>query len=211
MRQEWDRFWAHQKGDVKGVSWSKKRIQNILDSYVHPGLKVLDAGCGSGYFSQYFIARGCETYTLDYSQDALNLAKKITKGSSQEYICADLLDEAFAKDNRARFDIIFSDGLFEHFSQKEQDRILKNFKQMEKSNGKTITFVPNKYTLWRVLQPFYMPGIKERPFSLSNLLALYRRNSFKIEAFGGINVLPVSVSPESLGRWFGMLVYCIGE
>ena len=42
----------------------------------------LDAGCGSGFFSAWFIARGCRTYSLDYSEEALEMARKATDGRS---------------------------------------------------------------------------------------------------------------------------------
>ena len=182
----------------------------ILNKHVSPGLQVLDAGCGSGFFSQYFILNGCQTHSLDYSPEALSLTRELTQGKARDYVCVDLMDSGFASKNAGRFDIIFSDGLFEHFSAVEQDRIFMNFKEMKKDSGEIITFVPNRYTAWRVLQPFYMPGIKERPLSLSGLRGLYERNSCKVKESGGINVLPISGSPEFLGRWFGMLVYCVG-
>lgn len=210
MRKEWDSFWS-QKDPAEGhISWSKRRIMATLDRYLTPGLRVLDAGCGSGFFSHYFILRGCETYCLDYSPEALNLTRTSTQGRAKDYMCVNLLDETFANNNAGRFDVIFSDGLFEHFTDAEQDRIFMNFRKMKKKGGKIITFVPNKYTLWWILQPFYMPGIKEQPLSVTELSGLYERNSCRVEDSGGLNVIPVAFSPEFLGRWFGMLVYCVG-
>lgn len=210
MRKEWDSFWSSKDSRTGPASWSKRRMVAILDKYACPGLRVLDAGCGSGFFSRYFILKGCETYSLDYSQEALNLTREFTQGKARDYVCADLLDVGFADRHAGRFDIIFSDGLFEHFSSVEQGQIFTNFKKMKKDGGKIITFVPNRYTAWRVLQPFYMPGIKEQPLSSSELVGLYGRNSCKVEEYGGINVLPIGSSPEFLGRWLGMLVYCVG-
>ena len=208
MSYEWDNFWLKQH-DIK-VSWSKKRIIKILEKYVATEMKVLDAGCGSGFFSKYFIDRGCETYSLDFSEQALELARKMTSDKSEQYLCEDLLNEEFALRNESKFDVIFSDGLFEHFNTEEQNRLFSNFLIMNK--GYIITFVPNKYTLWRMLQPFYMHGIKERPFSLSELSDLYERNECTVVERGGLNVLPIKTSPDaSLGRYFGMLVYCVGN
>jgi cyclopropane fatty-acyl-phospholipid synthase-like methyltransferase len=211
MYQKWNAYWVTKTAQLNNTSWSKRRIQGILDRYLRQGLCVLDAGCGSGFFSEYFLSRDCDTYCLDYSPEALNLTRQLTKGRATGYIRTDLLEPSFAEDNKERFHLIFSDGLFEHFSAQEQDRIFTNFKKVKREGGIIITFVPNRYTLWRALQPLYMPGIKEQPLSLSELLGLYRRNSCTIKESGGINVLPIGPSPEFLGKWFGMLVYCIGE
>jgi SAM-dependent methyltransferase len=207
MSSKWDKFW-HSQSDVK-YSWSKKRIVRILDKYSQSGMKVLDAGCGSGFFSSYFIHKGCDTYSLDLSEQALALTKKLTSNGSKKYLCENLLDGRFAAKYSKNFDVIFSDGLFEHFNKTDQNRVFNNFVTMSK--GYIITFVPNKYTLWRILQPFYMRGIKEKPFSMAELLMLYRGNGYNVLSCGGINVLPVKVSPEKLfGKSFGMLLYCVG-
>ncbi len=210
MREEWDGFWSKKNPQVGRASWSKRRMLNILDRYMRPGLRVLDAGCGSGFFSQYFVHRGGETYCLDYSSEALNLTRKVTAGKAKEYLRVNLLENDFVNKYKKEFDIIFTDGLLEHFSSQDQEAIFVSFMKMKKEDGIIITFVPNRYTLWRILQPIYMPGIKEEPISLSKLLRLYRNNSCEVGECGGLNVLPFRLSPEPLGRWFGMLVYCVG-
>jgi len=51
MRNEWNNFWiSDQSKQFTKVSWSKRRIMNILDCYVKTEMIVLDAGCGSGFF-----------------------------------------------------------------------------------------------------------------------------------------------------------------
>ena len=53
--QDWNRFWSRRESQQFGeVSWSKRRILNVLDPYSRKGQSALDAGCGSGFFSNYF-------------------------------------------------------------------------------------------------------------------------------------------------------------
>jgi len=40
---------------------------------IQPGVKVLDAGCGTGRNSIYLANKGCEVHALDFSEVALNL------------------------------------------------------------------------------------------------------------------------------------------
>ena len=210
---KWDRFWnTNRSSRFTKISWSKRRIIFILNRYVRKGIDVLDAGCGSGFFSAFFISCGCNTFCLDYSKTALEIAREHTKNSAKKYILGDLLDDNLVKAYTNRFDLIFTDGLFEHFSVSEQDRISNNFKLMKKKGGKIITFVPNRFTLWTLIRPFYLPGIKEKPFTIERLKKLHRKNGFEIDEWGGINVIPAKYSPDMLiGKHMGMLIYCVGH
>jgi SAM-dependent methyltransferase len=213
VETNWDQFWEkHRGGRFTEVSWSKRRILSALQSYVHRGDRVLDAGCGSGFFSAYFVAQGCETYSLDYSQESLSIARDKTGGRSRAYLCRDLLDPALATEYAGRFDLVFSDGLFEHFAAAEQDVILHHMKALTVPEGSIVTFVPNVWSPWSLVRPFLMPGIAEEPFTRQRLLDLYGRNECRVRESGGINVLPFRYSPEALlGSRFGMLLYAIGR
>jgi 2-polyprenyl-3-methyl-5-hydroxy-6-metoxy-1,4-benzoquinol methylase len=203
MDKEWDSFWENKREPV--CSWSKKRILNILDRYVAPGMKVLDAGCGTGFFSAFFISRGCSVYCVDHSEKALSLAKRVTCHKAKDYIKADISRQKID----TVFDIIFTDGLLEHYSAEGQDRIMINMKAMKDDKGYMINFVPNRYSLWSIARPFLM-RIKESPFVMKDLVDLHGRNGLNIVSSGGISVLPFRVSPERFfGRSFGMLLYCV--
>jgi len=213
LQSEWNHFWNNNKdGQFTKTSWSKRRIIVILNRYVRRDINVLDAGCGSGFFSAYFISRACNTFCLDYSPTALEIAKEQTKGGAQEYILGDLLDDGLLRTYKGHFDIIFTDGLFEHFSDGEQARISSNFKAMKKQNGKIITFVPNRFTWWTLIRPFFLSGIQEKPFTMGRLKQLHQKNGFTIDEWGGINVIPFKYSPDLLvGKHIGMLLYCVGH
>lgn len=207
----WNNFWEVQSYDrLKKASFSKQRMMNLLGKYLKPGMRVLDAGCGSGFFSHYFIEQGCETYTLDYSEDALRLARELTENKSAGYLKEDLLDPLFATKYANSFDLIFSDGLFEHFVQKDQCRIMDNFVAAKSADGVIATFVPNLLTWWTPVRPFLMPGIEETPFTLDSLKNLHSESS--VVECGGINVVPFWLSPDRLlGGKFGMLIYCFAR
>lgn len=208
--KHWDNYWGlEQTKRFTKVSWSKKRIINILDPYVKESKTALDAGCGSGFFSQYFCARGLKTAALDYSQQALDLAKQATDGRAR-LIKHDLVKDPLSNVTDEKFDIIFTDGLMEHFSFTDQDAIFQNFKSVLSEKGKIVTFVPNRFSPWELIRPFFMPGIEEKPFVLKELLQLNQRNGLQVVARGGINTIPFAFSPDKiLGSWFGMLLFTV--
>lgn len=210
-RENWDSFWKkNTESRFTKLSWSKIRIMKLLDAILKPGMSALDAGCGSGFFSHYFLSRGCKTYTLDYSQDALNIARGKTADKCTAYLRRDLLDPDFGEEYKGTFDVIFTDGLFEHFTETDQQKIIGNFRRAKNDTGLITTFVPNKYSWWEVIRPLVMPGIHEEPFTMASLLKLH--DSMEIVKKGGINVFPIAISPDRmLGPGCGMLLYCFAK
>ncbi len=207
-RNFWEGFWKRRRNaDID--SWAKRRMIGIVSNYARNGDSVLDAGCGSGFFSSYFISSGCNVYSLDYSEQALLAAKKNTDNKASSYIKGDILDEGVPSSIGRRFDVIFTDGLLEHYSKEEQDRIIAGMKRLKKERGCMINFAPNRFSLWSMVRPFCM-SIKESPFLMHEFLDLHRRNGLNIVSCGGINVLPFRISPERLlGRHVGMLFCCV--
>lgn len=210
--KDWEQFWIRESAQKFGnISWSKKRIIRVLDKYGQSGQKALDAGCGSGFFSAYFGSRGLKTTALDYSDQALAMAQKATAGQART-VKANFLEVALTSVLTDSFDIIFTDGLFEHFPAPDQDRIMKNLVSVLADQGAIVTFVPNRWSPWELIRPFYMPGIKEVPFLFKELMDLNTRNGLKVLDAGGVNTVPFRYSPDKfLGRNFGMLLYTVAR
>ncbi len=208
----WTNYWRlDQTQQFTRVSWSKRRIMRVLAPFASSGKKALDAGCGSGFFSKYFCDQNMDVVALDYAQGALDIARRMTEGKAT-LVQEDLVKPELAKRLPQRFDLIFSDGLMEHFSLQDQDHIFQNLKSVLRDDGVLITFVPNKWSPWELIRPFYMPGIEEKPFVLRELIALNERNGFKVIEQGGLNTLPWAFSPDKiLGTTFGMLLYTISR
>ena len=210
--KDWNHYWSlDQTQQFTKISWSKRRMIHILNHWTRQGQWALDAGCGSGFFAQYFCQQGMSTVALDYSQEALAIAKAKTQGRAQ-ILQKDLLASGLSQEIPERFDLIFSDGLMEHFSLSDQDKIFKNFFSLLRPEGALVTFVPNRFSPWELIRPLYMPGIEETPFILKELIDLNKRNGFKIIQQGGVNTLPFAFSPDHLcGAVFGMLLFTIAK
>lgn len=210
-RSDWNRYWVRSKGGrFTQVSWSKRRILARLGPFLKSGARVLDAGCGSGFFSARFVESGCRVTVLDLAEEALAIARQATGGRAEEYVKEDLLDEGFAARHAARFDLIFSDGLFEHFIPADQERIAANLAAALAPGGVIATFVPNALSPWRLIRPILMPGIFEVPLRRARLREIHR--GLTIVDAGGLNVLPFAASPERLlGSRFGMLLYVLAR
>jgi len=96
---------------------------------LRPGGRVLEVGCGRGSMGAYFAAKGQEVHLLDFSRDALLLAR----GHFARHALAGhpVQADAFALPYADRtFDAVFSIGLLEHFDDitgllREQVRVLR--------------------------------------------------------------------------------------
>jgi len=208
---DWNNFWSREQSQrFSKLSWSKRRILAILQPRCVRGSLALDAGCGSGFFTKFFHDQGLSATALDYSDSALKMAGEITQGAAK-LIRADMVKENLSAVMTDRFDVIFTDGLFEHFSLEDQDKIMQNLIAVCKHGGYIVTFVPNQWSPWELIRPFFMPGIEEKPFVLKGLLDLNRRNDLAVVESGGVNVFPFEISPEFLGPAFGMLLYTVAK
>ncbi len=211
----WDHFWRTSfrspSQQLAKPSWSKQRIIKIIAPYLIEGQRALDAGCGSGFFAKHFFDKKLHTTALDYSTQALNITQELTKGCVKT-IQGDLLKDDLSKKLPKRFHLIFSDGLLEHFTSNEQDRIMQNFLSLLEPGGVVITFVPNRFSPWEIIRPLFMPGINETPFILKDLKNLNIRNGLHVVQSGGVNVLPFVFSPDKiLGPLFGMLLFTVAK
>lgn len=208
---DWDQFWGRSQSQrFSKISWSKRRILEVLKARCKPNDFALDAGCGSGFFTKFFCDQGMVATALDYSENALQMARQATGGQAK-LVVADMVNDSLSQVLSERFNVIFTDGLFEHFSTEDQNRIMLNLISVLKPGGYIVTFVPNRWSPWELIRPFFMPGIEEKPFVLQQLVDLNRRNNLAVVQSGGVNVLPYRFSPEFLGPSFGMLLFTVAK
>ncbi|MGD2250880.1 MAG: class I SAM-dependent methyltransferase [Candidatus Methanofastidiosia archaeon] len=77
--------------------------------------RILDAGCGEGYFSRILAGKGAHVVGVDYSQNMLDIAKKRTSAEyAIQYYYGNLEDLSFLKSES--FDIIVSNMVLQDLS-----------------------------------------------------------------------------------------------
>lgn len=107
---------------IKEINWKNK--------------SVLDVGCGTGYFSFHAAKKGATVLGIDFSKEAIKIAK-------QKYSHKNLNFKQMnaTKELSGHYDVIVSLGTLEHTPKPFE--ILKNFKKHLKPNGKIIITSPN--------------------------------------------------------------------
>jgi SAM-dependent methyltransferase len=145
--------------------------------------RILEAGCGTGRFC-IKIAEDNPSSTvvgLDLSVNAIKLSSegaRIRGLKNVRFIQGDIFNMPFS-DNT--FDIVFSEGVIEHFYNFEE--AIKEKIRVAKVDGKIITAVPNWYcfphTIYKKLAGNNYEYGYERSFKHKELVELYNKHGLK--------------------------------
>lgn len=144
-KQTWNNFWDEYGGPSRAERWLiNERINRIISLFKKNNLrniKTLEGGCGFASTSKILKKMGVRTYCLDNSDIVIQKIKNEIKDS---YV-GDAMNLPFKSDS---FDLVFSEGLIEHFQNPE--KIIKEMFRVTKKGGFFVNFVPGKYSLWQV-------------------------------------------------------------
>jgi 2-polyprenyl-3-methyl-5-hydroxy-6-metoxy-1,4-benzoquinol methylase len=145
--------------------YTRTRIKSFynLFSKIDPiNRTCLEIGAGTGYISKLLAKKYHMDITLvDNDREAYKMFQKVSREG--KYIISD----AFSFKPEENFDIVFSDGLIEHFYRKERMEMILVHKNLAKPNGFVIIFVPKKS--WFVENLFTMNGVLELKYDYSQL------------------------------------------
>ena len=127
---------------IKNKVKYKKEYIKIIEKYAI-NKTILETGCGTGIISLYFAKNGYHVVALDNDINMINLAKYIAnlerkRVNNLEYTQQNLLNCKFTK----QFDVAFSNGVYEHFNNKEIINMIENIFNYCKYN---IISVPTKF------------------------------------------------------------------
>ena len=97
-------------------------------AYLPVGATILDAGCGSGRDSLFFMKKGYDVTMLDASEGMCNCAEELT---GQKALCMGFHEIEFAD----RFNGIWACASLLHVSEKELENVLVKFHRALKRDG----------------------------------------------------------------------------
>jgi len=180
---EWDDYWQQytvSKAESYLISERDAVINTCLDRIDAPRKAILEVGCGYGSNIRAIQARrsDVECYALDNSEIAIEQIREEIPNA----LLGDCRKTPFPK---GTFDVIFSGGLMEHF--RDETPFLREMKRILKEDGYLITFVPARFSLWKLYQAlhfgFWQHGY-ERSYTYSRLKTLLSREFQVVEVFG---------------------------
>lgn len=200
--KEWDKYWTKKKTFsqkiyrlVAGFYRNfiiRKNLTEVLQKEFKNGSKLLHAGSGSGQVD-LDIKDAFDITALDISKEALKIYK-IINGQNSQVLKASIFDIPVAKET---FDGIYNLGVHEHFTKEENEKILKEFSRILKTNGKIVLFWPPKYglsvrflnSLHFILNDILKNKIRLHPDEISlidgekQIKEFLKNNGFKVKKF----------------------------
>lgn len=189
--EHWDKYYSKNE-KIRNLylpsDFLISNIQRILGGEVKKK-PILETGCGKALESIALSRMGADVTVVDYSEKTINLLlRKCAEENISLHICqGDLRDINFENES---FDVIFHSGVLEHFSELEQDIILKNQWRWLKKGGFLFVEVPQRWNIYTIYKKFLMyldrwPPGWETEFSVGDLRNVLQRNGFKVlELFG---------------------------
>lgn len=126
-------------------SASFRRIVRVL--HLKAGASMIEAGIGSGRLSLAFAALGCRVTALDCVPDVLIAARRAarsigaTVATRLSFVCGDLEK---APIRRGAFDVVFNEGVVEHWLDLDARRqLLATMGELLRPGGTVCVVVPN--------------------------------------------------------------------
>lgn len=152
-REIWDKMWSTPE-EMDPDNFLKCVVQAVVDNTLGDlsGLKILEAGCGSGTSSFQLAKLGASVTLLDYSEAAIEKARRMFQkyDINADFMCSDIRN--IKVDNNS-YDVIFNSGVLEHFPYDQQVAMLAELARTCKPGGRVITMNPNArcifYRFWK--------------------------------------------------------------
>lgn len=117
------------------------RVEYLKKFGLDKNWKILDFGCGYGFFIEMMEKEGFSLDGIEISEDKLNVCKLRMGEKSKRIWDINLLREELPCDMKSKYDMVTMFHLLEHISQPVL--LLKKVKEMIKMGGYLVVEVPN--------------------------------------------------------------------
>ncbi len=128
----------YEQGAVWTESEPPKELVNLIQSGKVKPCKVLDVGCGEGFYAIYLASKGFEVTGIDISENAIKLAKgnAATQGVKIKFMPLDVANLDKIND---KFDFVFEWAILHHIIPEQRQKYVENIKGILNKDGKYLS------------------------------------------------------------------------
>ena len=147
QRQFWNWHWQHWRERKTNNDWTEQRgelMLQIIRSFRLNSPKLLDLGCGRGWYTEKLAELG-EATGIDLSPDAIAVAKE--RNPKIHYIAGNIYEANLPKNH---FDVVVSQEVIAHVE--DQPRYVERAAEVTKPGGYFIVSTGNKFVMDRLGQ-----------------------------------------------------------
>lgn len=170
----------------------EKRLKIVFDLLPEnlSGLMLLDAGCGTGWFSERAVSLGAQVTSLDIGDQLLIETSK--KCNSQTAL-GDICDMPFMDES---FDIVISSECIEHTI--DPEAAIREISRVTKKGGTVVLTTPNNFWHWSVIVANFL-GLRaynghENWLGWWQIKRLFEKNNLHIDKQIGFHMFPFVIS-----------------
>lgn len=185
-QSNWDLHWSLvQKADFFYDFLQKEQVKlylQLIKNRIGPHSKILEIGAGSGKLTAALCEKfSCSAVIVDSSPEAKRFFERKNASGRVKFMLADAFKLKFS----GKFDLVFSDGLIEHFVGQQQKDLISVHARAAKKNGFVIFFVPHKTAVYKMFK-FAMRVLGlwnfgfERPYTREELIAQLKENDLEV-------------------------------
>lgn len=179
----WDDFWTKQDSIGSTIKDTHETWYDLvwkvcfeywydLFEKLAPGKKMLECGCGSARVSQYMAQHGYQCTLLDYSEQAVSVARKNFDALTLhgDFIVGDMNNLCF---DDAQLDIVYSGGVLEFFMDVQRP-IAEMVRVLKRGGIFSANMVPDKFSIQTIADIE-----RTLAYSLKNILTGGFKDAFK--------------------------------
>lgn len=187
-KNNWNDEWADFKGlNIFGKKFAESQrriVKNFLEKENLPkDAKILDFGCGSGRTLKMFRNLGFNnSIGVDVSPNSMKLCEKNDFAVGKDVF---LVKEEGTKFKDKEFDLVFEDGVLEHFE--DFTPIVKEICRISK--GYVLITQPNHFSLYgNLLRRLNRKVVYEYTYKVEDFEKTFSKSNFKLIHFSHFNL-----------------------
>ncbi len=177
----WENYWQNYTGVTGFGVWSQQKslslaLNLIKDQKLTKTSKILDLGCGEGRTLLSFFKTGYKnSIGIDKSPSSIKICQKKGLIKGKNIFLDDALKTRYKSNS---FDLVFSEGLLEHFD--DPTPIIQEMARLSKKH--ILIIQPNHFSLFgqaiSILGHFLRNNVKEKTFSKKYFINKFSQQNF---------------------------------